>query len=356
MLCGAALLGVSTSVHAQTHKRARLGRACVEGPCDTLNAIFGPPGDYDGSSQTDYAVWRPSEGNWYIIPSSAPSTAIVQQWGTIGDIPMPGDYDGDGQTDFAVWRPSEGNWYVIPSMSPGTFITQQWGETGDTPVSGDFNGDGITDYAIWRLPAGSWFVLLSGTMGETEVQQWGTIGDVPVPGDYDGDGTTDFAVWRPSNGTWYVLPTSAPGTSWATQWGISTDEPVVDTAPAIGTSEASSATLRVPASASSELGAVKSTTREVAGGRAPDPLVRPLSEAGAVIRIRGERPVEEALKPVRYWLPEAFQRKIGNGAPEKEILPLSDLSRSIGVPAKASPEDVGKTNTLVVPSGEQKQP
>jgi hypothetical protein len=84
--------------------------------------------------------------------------------------------------------------------------------------------------------------------------------------------------------------------------------------------------------------------------------VRPLSEAGAVIRIRGERPVEEVVKPVRYWLPEAFRMKVGNGAPQKETRPLSDLSRSIGVPAKASPEDVGKTNTLVVPSGEQKQP
>jgi hypothetical protein len=81
-----------------------------------------------------------------------------------------------------------------------------------------------------------------------------------------------------------------------------------------------------------------------------------MTEAGAVIRIRGDRPVEEAVKPVRYWLPEDVQRKIGNGAPEKEIRPLSDLSRSIGVPAQASPEDAGKTKTLVVPSAEQKQP
>ena len=447
ILCGAALCGVSTTVQAQTRKHVRLGRACVAGPCDAPNAIFGPPGDYDGSGQTnyavwrpsegnwyvlpsnsnntntfisqqwgtlgdipvpgdydgdgitdfavfrpsdgnwyvlpssmpsmfitqqwgqsgdipvpgdydndgitDFAVWRPSEGNWYIIPSSAPNTTIMQQWGTTGDIPMPGDYDGDGQTDFAVWRPSEGNWYVIPSSSPGTFITQQWGEIGDTPVSGDFNGDGITDYAIWRLPSSTWFVLLSGTMGQSEVQQWGTTGDLPVPGDYDGDGITDFAVWRPSNGTWYVLPSSAPGTYLATQWGIATDEPVVDTAPEIGTSNAASATLRVPASASSEIG-VEDTTPE--GGVALAPQVRAMTEAGAVIGNRGDRPVEEAVKPVRYWLPEAFQRKIGNRAPEKEIRPLSDLSRSIGVPAKVSPEDAGKTNILVVPSDEQKQP
>ena len=88
------------------------------------------PADYDGDGKTDFAIYRPSSGTWYLLQSRDGFKAT--QWGFSTDIAVPADYDGDGKTDIAVYRPSDGTWYVLRSRDG--FIAQQWGFSTDLPV------------------------------------------------------------------------------------------------------------------------------------------------------------------------------------------------------------------------------
>lgn len=133
-----------------------------------------------------------------------------------------GDYDGDGSADMTVFRPSNGTFYRMNSGS-GSAVIENWGLNGDIPVEGDFDGDRLSDIAVFRPSNGVWYIKRSG--GGITIMQFGLAGDKPLPGDYDKDGKTDIAVWRPSDGNYYVFRSST-GTVSVTKWGLNGDIPI----------------------------------------------------------------------------------------------------------------------------------
>ena len=175
------------------------------------------PADYNGDATTDIGYFRPGSGEWNI-----PGTYFIQ-FGNSTDIPAPADYDGDGRADVATYRPSEGVWFLRFS----TDNSQQaivFGIGEDKPVPADYDGDGKADVAIFRPSSGTWYILMSSdNVLRTEV--FGTSGDRPVAADYDGDGKADVAVFRPNTGAWHILQ-SSNGAIRFQSWGLSTDVPV----------------------------------------------------------------------------------------------------------------------------------
>ncbi|HTY62658.1 MAG TPA: FG-GAP-like repeat-containing protein, partial [Acidobacteriota bacterium] len=135
------------------------------------------PGDYDsvncnsgGRSYPNYALYN---AQWKVGQTYTNSTynfrvRVLRRSGStfvvsVNPMPSSSDVDGDGKADVAVWRPSNGLWFILPSGSPGTYLVQQWGQLQDILVPGDYDGDGNADVAVWRPSNGVWFILPSGS-------------------------------------------------------------------------------------------------------------------------------------------------------------------------------------------------
>lgn len=156
-------------------------------------------GDFDGDLKTDFVVVRPNEAGitpnyrWYLQQSNLNyGFAFFTTWGISGDKIVPGDYDGNGKADIAVFRPSDGNWYVIQSnlqsgsVPPAGTSVFHWGSNGDVPQPADYDGDGRTDYAVFRSSTGVWYLNNSnnGAYDTFSSPSWGTSTDQPATAAY----------------------------------------------------------------------------------------------------------------------------------------------------------------------------
>ena len=189
---------------------------------------------FEGGPANDMAVYRPSSGTWFIAtagsgfstnPQAQPSwyQPVQKAWGTPGDIPIQNsDFFGNHHADLAVFRPSNGTWYIQDPISGKTTV-QQWGTSGDIPLaSSDFFGNGHADLAVFRPSNGTWYVKDPITGQQLSVQ-WGAPGDVPIAhANIDNDGKADIAVYRPGDQSWHVLASSTGynrSSAYQVQWG-----------------------------------------------------------------------------------------------------------------------------------------
>lgn len=177
------------------------------------------PGDYDGDTVADLAVFDVATGYWYIRTMAGQVAAWQVAWGWSGVEPVSCDCDGDGCDDLTVFDSDNGLWYSRSLDGAVEMWGETWGWPGAQPLSGDYDGDGVDDLALFDGNTGNWYIRSSAGQVIAWELAWGWPDAMPVPGDYDGDGADDVAVFDSGTGSWYVRSIDGQVIAWNRTWG-----------------------------------------------------------------------------------------------------------------------------------------
>ncbi len=143
------------------------------------------PAAYDGGGRTEIATFRTTSQNGstdldafnvfapntsnYTVSFTNPAVTRLGFTYKAGDIPAPADYDGVGRDEFAIYRPSTGQFFIL--NTPDVTNTATWTlrtvqvslpggpSTLDVPVSEDYQGTGKADPTVYRPSTSTFFAI-----------------------------------------------------------------------------------------------------------------------------------------------------------------------------------------------------
>ena len=157
------------------------------------------PAAFDGNNSTELAVFRPTTifggdadsfsvigpKGFYEVSFTSPAVAAKGFVYRPGDIAAPADYDGIGRDEFAVYRPSTGQFFIlnvpnVANSSTWTLRTVTLNLPGgpnvnDVPTSADYDGNGKIDPTVYR-PSNSTFYMIHSSTNLQENIQFGAAG------------------------------------------------------------------------------------------------------------------------------------------------------------------------------------